>query len=812
MEKDKINKLYLKVFLTAMLMWFVAQLPYLIGAKGAYVEYGDTQSFLFNIYRYIHLNWRNGMPLWDWNSDLGMNYIGSYSFFGLGSPYTLISLIFPEKAYPYAYNFIVALKYGVAACTAALYSRQYVKKDQTAFICGLLFAFSGVMFFNRAYHFHDIMSFFPLLLYCFDKLCTGKKNVSFALVLALSGITNYYIFWSECLFLLIYFIVRVVCKEIKLTKRLFFTLAAQTTLGVLMSAVLLLPSFFTLMMNSRASNSIFDRSLISYSSPGTVLKTIYSLFMIPDNVGSSLLFDSDYELMLTNPAMYVPLFSIVGVVYAIRSGKKKSWYTALLGVCAVMMVIPVLNSAFSAFNGYYYARWQFMPMLVMVMLTGKYIDDIETADIKKEVGIYFVAWGFFAVFSVIQMVMSKSVNAYYIFQILLPPIGIALLYQARYPSEKSNVTMKMLYRSIFIFCAAPFLFQAVYKEYISLSPLSDSFVRTNLNSGEPLSLTEGEPYRINSDMLSSPDISVLYGSPNVSYFHSLIPESTVEFYNTLGKFRGQNARIIKEEFAFFSFLSVKYELYLNKPLLGGVKVEPEDIHIKKYGYELAEEQTDFVLFENKNCLPMGFTYDHYMDIGYITGAKQSGGGAGEASMQGGSLESAIYESFKNESAGLDTYSKEMLLLKAIWLTDEQIEKYGDILTELPEDEQLELTEAAYEEDCAARRAAAAYEFTPNNSGFVSRIALDKPNLVFYSVPYDTGFTAYVDGAEVEIEKVFGGLCAVPIPDGDHEIRFEYDVRGLKEGVIISIASLSLIFAMELYYVISLTLSKKKNKK
>ena len=142
----------------------------------------------------------------------------------------------------------------------------------------------------------------------------------------------------------------------------------------------------------------------------------------------------------------------------------------------------------------------------------------------------------------------------------------------------------------------------------------------------------------------------------------------------------------------------------------------------------------------------------------------------------------------------DLYDNEKLLLKAIWLTDAQIKKYGDILTELPEELAEDTSYETYLKDCKARAASACYEFEPDGKGFSAKIDLEKDNLVFFSIPYDKGFTAYVDGQKTEIEKVFDGLSAVYVPAGDHSIRFDYRLLGLKEGMAVTTVCL-VLFAL-----------------
>ena len=93
--------------------------------------------------------------------------------------------------------------------------------------------------------------------------------------------------------------------------------------------------------------------------------------------------------------------------------------------------------------------------------------------------------------------------------------------------------------------------------------------------------------------------------------------------------------------------------------------------------------------------------------------------------------------------------------------------------------------SAYIDDCNERKASSSYSFKIDNRGFTSRINMESENLVFFSVPYESGWKAYVNGKEVEIEKVNVGFMAVLAPEGDCEIRFVYTTPGLLIGCVIS---------------------------
>ncbi len=68
---------------------------------------------------------------------------------------------------------------------------------------------------------------------------------------------------------------------------------------------------------------------------------------------------------------------MVGTITWLLSEKKGTWLRRLLIVCIFMALVPVLNSAFSMFNTAYYARWFYMPILMMALATAVSIEDTE---------------------------------------------------------------------------------------------------------------------------------------------------------------------------------------------------------------------------------------------------------------------------------------------------------------------------------------------------------------------------------------------------------------------------------------------------
>lgn len=106
-----------------------------------------------------------------------------------------------------------------------------------------------------------------------------------------------------------------------------------------------------------------------------------------------------------------------------------------------------------------------------------------------------------------------------------------------------------------------------------------------------------------------------------------------------------------------------------------------------------------------------------------------------------------------------------VLVRAVALTDEQAEKYGGLLRHLTDAERAGNSYEQYVQDAAARRAMGVTRFEEDASGFEADIRLESSTLVFFSVPWDEGWSATVNGQPVQVEKVSGGMCAVVCPGG-----------------------------------------------
>ncbi len=209
MNKYSKNKQYLFVFIFSLFTAFAFFIPYIIQDKGYFFYIGDynVQQIPFNILANEAV--KSGNIFWNWNTDLGANFIGSYAFYLFGSPFFFLQLLLPSSWIPMALPWVLALKMAVAGTTAYLYLSKFIKNKNYVMISALLYAFSSFSIYNVFFnHFHDTMALFPLLLYGLEEMLENDKKGIFAFMVFLNAITNYYFFVAEVVFVVIYFFFR----------------------------------------------------------------------------------------------------------------------------------------------------------------------------------------------------------------------------------------------------------------------------------------------------------------------------------------------------------------------------------------------------------------------------------------------------------------------------------------------------------------------------------------------------------------------------------------------------------------------------
>ena len=399
------------VFWGGMLIYFLAVLPFLITHDGLFFYYGDYNVQQVPFLIFAHRAVRQGRLFWNPLVDLGGNMGGTFSFYLWGSPFFWLTIPFPEAWLPYMMPFLMALKCGTASVTAYAWIRTQTRTDRAAALGAYLYAFSGFQACNIVFqHFHDATAFFPLYLLCFDRFVEGRREggsegkgpgrglYGFILMTALMSVINYYFFFGQVVFLVLYYTVRWGIRSVRAEGILsalaqVLQIAAAAAAGLLLAAFFLVQSVGGIMGNSRISEFLSGYDLVVYPDSTTPLAILKSLFMVPDLIARGTLFSSDY-IRNGSLAFYLPCFAMAGV-FAFRMIRRRNWKNTLLTVLAVMAFVPVLCSIFSALNENYYARWFYMPVLLCACMTAEVLEEKECSAFSKGAALSLACTGLF---------------------------------------------------------------------------------------------------------------------------------------------------------------------------------------------------------------------------------------------------------------------------------------------------------------------------------------------------------------------------------------------------------------------------------
>ena len=198
----------------------------------------------------------SGSLFYTWNGAGGSNFWNLLAYYG-ASPLNLILVLFPKKFLMEGVTLILLLKIGLAGSTMAVYLRAIVwEKDKRSADISLmgfatLYALcSYVMAYYWCIMWMDAVALLPLCILGLHKILDGRSGVFYTVCLALVVFINYYMAIMVCIFILFYYPVLYFIKVQGESAGHFFKTTGRAVgyslLGVLMSAVMLLPTWMSM--------------------------------------------------------------------------------------------------------------------------------------------------------------------------------------------------------------------------------------------------------------------------------------------------------------------------------------------------------------------------------------------------------------------------------------------------------------------------------------------------------------------------------------------------------------------------------------
>ena len=753
------------------LLALIALAPAILPCGGRFVTRGDfieqQLPFILETRRIL----LGGLDTFSFSTFLGAPSVGSYAFYTLGSPFVWPLALLPQALIPYGISVMAVLKFAVGTLCAFLYFMQMTRDEQLALIGSVLYMFSSFTVVNtQFYHFTEVIAFFPLILYGIETAMSERPRPGLlALLCGLNALTNYYFMFGSALLCALYFAFRFFSEDWKRTRsfrRVFFTVF-ECGVGCALAGVLLLPALWFMLSITRTGGGLSPLLSMRYA-PSLLLERVRSLLMpIESNVVHAFYGDAP---SWSSTACYLPVLGMTGVTVFFFGQKAQRWLKALLAALAVICCVPVLCSSFVLFTNPSYTRWWYGLALLLTLAT---LYALRAVQKRRAWLLAFAACTLAVLALTVPLLLPESALSKL-------PQRIAELIRNRKTGAYAADVFRVLSLTLSVIGGGALLLLLIakslpYRRALALVSLAACLQAAGyIGVGDAHLLSGGAEAgqgvyalsEIAEPTLSALDMDVPYaridysrklrnygllrGQSSLTCFTSLRTSTVGKFVSMAGLGYDDSTTVSPsyKDPALYALLSVsEYHQWPEDKALGDTVPE---------GFVHDREENGASVYVSAAAVPMGFlqttmtgTYHQRMDAETV----------GDVMLAAVALEDGMLERFAGKLDVLDVYA-------------------------IPD----------WQESAARLRENSCDAFSVSGRGFTAHIDAKEAGLLVFTIPFDKGFSAVVDGAPAEIIPCDASFMAVWVEPGEHDIAFTYHTRGLSLGTAMSIMAAAVLGA------------------
>ena len=767
-----------RVFLLGLLVSFAALCPAILPYGGRFVTRGDFLEqqlpFLLEARRIL----RSGLNAYSFNTFLGAPALGSYAFYTLGSPFVWPLALLPEAALPFAISVMAVLKLACAVTFAALWLTRLVRDRRAALLCAVLYAFSSFSVVNtQFYHFWEVIAFFPLILWGMEvQMSDAPRPGVLGLCCGLNALTNYYFMASSAALAGLYFCFRFFSPDWKRTRSLgrCFAVVFECAVGCGLAGVLLLPALRFMMTITRTGGSETPLWARHYSLPELAERLRSLLMPIESSVVHAWIGTAP---SWSSTACCLPVFGFCGALVFLAHPDGQRWLRRLLLVLLLISCVPVLSGAFALWTNLSYTRWWYGLAALQALAVGYALTAGGARPFALPEKARLRCWGI--AFLLPSLYAAGLVLAGLLPEELLSGTPAAFLLKLRAGAFASGA-FRALSLGLSLLGGAALLFLLVHRPgwraALAVVCLCAAVnFAAYIAAGDSLLLsggTEAGQGRYTTAEIAEPTLSAIgsgsgwkridYGTRLRNYslilgcggltsFQSLRSSTVGRFITAAGFGYDESTTVTPPDAsgALRALLSVtEYH-----------QTDPDDPVPEGFVYD--REENGFAVYVNPNAVPMGF------------------------------LQTAAVH--QNAARLRREILPETLLNYAV-LDEEAFALAGDALGE---GDPKALT--GWAERASQLQEQACDRFEVFGDGFEAHIDAAATGLLVFTIPYDKGFTAEVDGVPAQVVPCDISFMGVLVSPGSHTIRFRYHTRGLLPGIALTLLSAAVLCGWAVYW-------------
>lgn len=830
---------YLSFFIVSVLMLaiFVAQ---------KIVPFGNNSITLVDsVHQYLpfYSEYRDklineGSLFYTWNIALGSNFVSLFAYY-LSSPFNYLFLLFGKENIALISCLIILLKVSLSSVTMAYFiSHKDNKKVKNLRVVAISVSYAlsnYVIGYSWCSMWMDCIILLPLVILGFERLMKDKDPKLYTITMFLTLYCNYYIGFIICVFMVLWFIVYN-HRGIKnfFTNGIRFAVYSLVSGGL--AAFLLIPAYFGIMATA-ASTECFPK----WKWYGNIFLMFKQQLFLTEPITNQT-FDGGVNL-------YCGMFSVFALFLYIFTGRiklsEKIRKLLLLAILMVSFNSEVLNYIWHAFHNQYGIpnRFSFLFVFVILIITYDVLREIKHMQV-----LYIISGALFTSSFILlcKLKTGNEIKGYIIIASLFLVVVygiICSLYSLKVLKTKvfSMVVSSVCIIELLVNASCGFLENG----HVNLDRyFSDSSDVTRAYSAVKEIAEEENVGFYRAELMDSTvlDEASWHNMPSVGIFCSTVMGDVVDVMGDLGFYSAANEFLYMGSTPFTnSLFNVNYllkreddlnnfdfnysqtvsnvDIYVNPyPLSLGFCVndktkELEHIGEDKFEFQakMANYMTGYESFFNYidpamvvssdtcstsiNHNEVTFTPYESGEASFMVSFSAEESGDYYVNCTGNNIEKIHFYINGNDYA-YDRYQVQIFhlgnLKEGDYVAIEFCYKNLDTTTRT-----ANLEVQLYHDDIYNKHYDVLSEnmlnVTAYDDGYImGDVNMPEGKTLFTSIPYDEGWTVYVDGKKTEYYKICNAFIGVDMSPGEHKIEMVYVPKGLYIGIAISFISLVIL--------------------
>ena len=730
---------------------FIVYFPFLF--QGKLLIYsdigGDTKDVYYPFFVLLSRKISQGdFSLWDFTYGTGVNILSRQA--DVGNIFTWIACLTGIENIKYALVYIQIIKILIAGYLAYLYLGNFKFSNFSKIVVAYTYAFNGFMIlWGQHYFMGNAGIYVILLLCCLEKAYKSKKGYVYTTISVFIILcTSYYFGYMILLFAGVYSIFRLLqiysLKEPRKIIRSVLGLLFSVCLGGSLAAFIFLPSVALILNTTARLNSdagILEKIIYYISTPYDQIVNANIITRLFSNNLLGTINYAGYNNYYEEPQFFFTCFNVmVSVIFILElflNKKEKNKIYKFIGVVVVLFMIfnPLGAVIMNGFVNPFF-RYTYILIPVFALCYAEVLDKVINNELRY--GKLEVICG--SIISLVILIYSyykangiESQNSLiYIYIILIHVFAMLLI-------SIQDIRNRYLVKDICIGGIVILVVLNVNVESYITTNTRTLACETNPNiyqkygnddveaSLDYLEQMDQSFYRVEKTFqeVSCLNDSMLQGYKGITTYNSVSNKNVTEFIGELWpELKGMDSvyyNVFAQDYKNVDMVSLLGIKYI----LSKEPIEdvPEYVYITTIG--------SINIYRNTQVEDIGRFFVNVIS----------------------------YEEFEKINEEKQSILNNLLVIH-------------------------DLTEE-YEEQTVVGGSKVNIKKITNSSTVEGKVDAAQEGWVFLSIPFEQGWTAYVDDKEVDILRADIGFSAIRVPQGEHEIVFEYSTPLLKEGIVVS---------------------------